>query len=90
MNKTALIFLGLLSINATAHANGFVDWRCKYEWTQECDQQAMEEERFYRSQMLEQAKEQNRILEKNQRLQQQQLLEERQQREQEEMWRLMR
>jgi len=89
MTKTVLIFLGLFSINATANANGFVDWRCKYEWTQECDQQVMEEERFYRSQMLKQAEQQNKILEQNQRLQKRQMRNEEQERSNQEFWRFI-
>jgi membrane protein involved in colicin uptake len=96
--KIALVFIALFSGSAMAQYTGgygsggyvrFVDSHCQYEWTAQCDQQAMEEERFYRSQMLEQAQEQNEILKENQRLQKRQLREQEEQRNQEEMWRLM-
>jgi hypothetical protein len=67
----------------------FVDWHCQYEWTQECDQQVMEEERFYRSQMLKQAEQQNKILEENQRLQKRQLRDEEQERSNQRFWRFI-
>jgi hypothetical protein len=92
--KIALVFIALFSGSAMAQYTGqrssFVDWQCKYEWTPECEQQAMEEERFYRSQMLKQAQEQNEILKENQRLQEEQNFNEQQERHRENMRRWIR
>jgi hypothetical protein len=49
----------------------------------------MEEERFYRSQMLKQAEQQNKILEENQRLQKRQLRDEEQERSNQRFWRFI-
>ena len=61
MKKYALIFIALFASSAQAQAP-YYSVRCLYEWTLDCERTAMEEERAYREQMLEQMKEQNRLL----------------------------
>lgn len=65
MVKISLIFVTLLSgivaFSAQAQAP-YYSVRCLYEWTLDCERTAMEEERAYREQMLEQMREQNRLL----------------------------
>lgn len=61
MKKYALVFIALFASSAQAQTP-YYSVRCLYEWTLDCERTAMEEERAYREQMLEQMREQNRLL----------------------------
>jgi hypothetical protein len=63
--KTTLLFVTLLSgiVASTAQAQTpYYSVECLYEWTLYCERLKMEEERAHREKMLEEMREQNRIL----------------------------
>lgn len=62
MVKISLIFITLLSGIVTSSADAYYNPDCNYRWTMDCERMAAQEQRDFQEQMLNQMREQNRIM----------------------------